>query len=597
MKILRRDRHACPYNTGFREKKMSAEFLKAIGAKNSFKEIKNSKLAKEIVALARKEFEGPGEIPSTTYTLYRQFLREGTRPGYETPYFLKRKQLALAVLAAYFTREQFFIDKTSDYLINICEETTWVCPAHELHSGRIDLMSADTGLELSEAVSLLSDMLPFEIIMRVKSEIEKRIFEPYLKHYRDIFWYKFRNNWSGVCNSCVGATFLHLETDKKRLKRALELVLDGLEAFIEKAFESDGGSTEGVGYWSYGLSNYIMFSELLRSHTKGRVDLLSGAKMKNIAAYPLKMLLSNGVYANFSDCGEKVTFAPGMIIKLAERTNSPDMYNLLSSYVPSQSLYQQLRNLCWQKEKKVKILPFSAVNIDMFLKSTQIVKLTAKTASRKNIVLMAKGGHNEENHNHNDVGSFILHVDGENLICDPGAGLYSKAYFTDVTRNKNIFCNSYGHNLPVIGGQLQKRGIDFKGKVTAYKPDWKLVEIEFAKAYGLPAVKSIKRNLFIRAEEDRVIMEDSFNLSKAMKVEEAFLSWFPVVCNGSLARIKGKKSTLILKIEEPRGAVFSVKKLEKECKENAKTGVLNRLAFNVPKKSKNTFVRVSIKVI
>ncbi len=575
---------------------MSKEFLKALGVKKSFKELKASRTAKEMVASAREEFKEPKGIPLVTYTLYREYKRFGGRQGCEAPYFLKRKRFALAVVAAYLTKEQKFLDLACDHIINICEESTWVLPAHERHSGKIDLFSADTGLELAEAVGLLADIIPAEITERVKSEVEKRIFAPYLKYHREMFWHKCSNNWNGVCNSCVGAAFLHLETDKKRLKKALKLVLQGLEAYVNTAFEADGGSTEGVSYWIYGLNNYVLFSELLRHKTKGRPDLLAAPGLKKIAQYPLKLALAKGVFANFADCEEKVYFTPGMIIKLSGRTNLPELLELLNPPRFLQFLYLEIRNLFWQKDKKTKLLPFSKVNTDSYLKSTQVVKLTAKTASKKDLVLIAKAGHNEENHNHNDVGSFILHVNGENLICDPGTGLYSRDYFTAKKRYENVFCSSYGHNVPVAGKELQKHGKEFAGKVTAYDPGRKRVEIEFAKAYGAPGIKSIRRNLLLKAKENTAVLEDNFLFKNELAVEEAFLSWFPVKCKGNTALIRGKKSTLEITIAEPKGAVFSVKKLERECKANAKPGALSRLAFTVPKKSKNIFVQIIMKI-
>ncbi|MBU3113294.1 heparinase II/III family protein [Clostridium lacusfryxellense] len=49
------------------------------------------------------------------------------------------------------------------------------------------------------------------------------------------------------------------------------------------------------------------------------------------------------------------------------------------------------------------------------------------TISRKKteagiIAFAAKGGHNEEHHNHSDIGNFILNVNGDSLIADLGMG-------------------------------------------------------------------------------------------------------------------------------------------------------------------------------
>ena len=44
-------------------------------------------------------------------------------------------------------------------------------------------------------------------------------------------------------------------------------------------------------------------------------------------------------------------------------------------------------------------------------------------------MLAAKGGHNGEMHNQNDVGNLIVHAFGESLVADLGRGRYTRAYF------------------------------------------------------------------------------------------------------------------------------------------------------------------------
>lgn len=68
-----------------------------------------------------------------------------------------------------------------------------------------------------------------------------------------------------------------------------------------------------------------------------------------------------------------------------------------------------------------------------------------------------KAGHNDEPHNHNDLGQFILHCGGENILCDPGAGLYTQAYFAP-GREQLFHISSSGHNVPRIEGKEQSSG-------------------------------------------------------------------------------------------------------------------------------------------
>ena len=90
---------------------------------------------------------------------------------------------------------------------------------------------------------------------------------------------------------------------------------------------------------------------------------------------------------------------------------------------------------------------------DTWARDIGVAKLTGRTAGGAPVVLAAKAGHNAENHNQNDVGSFVLHVDGESLIREPGRGLYSRDYFSP-RRYENVFANSFGHSVPRVGGQL-----------------------------------------------------------------------------------------------------------------------------------------------
>lgn len=121
------------------------------------------------------------------------------------------------------------------------------------------------------------------------------------------------NNWSGVCNSCIAATFLWLEPDAGRAAEGLALALRGLKSFCETAFEADGSSTEGVGYWQYGLVYLVNLAEMLRARTAGVIDLLASERMRRIAAYPGGMYLGSSHFIPFSDCDGLVLMEPDHI--------------------------------------------------------------------------------------------------------------------------------------------------------------------------------------------------------------------------------------------------------------------------------------------
>jgi hypothetical protein len=79
----------------------------------------------------------------------------------------------------------------------------------------------------------------------------------------------------------------------------------------------------------------------------------------------------------------------------------------------------------------------------------------------RNWFVAAKGGHNFENHNHNDVGSFILFVENIPMFIDAGVGTYTKQTFNKERYNIWTMQSSW-HNLPDINGVAQKNGRKFR---------------------------------------------------------------------------------------------------------------------------------------
>jgi len=572
-----------------------------------------------MLSYIRKVVPNLSPIPGTTYTLYREFEHTGRRDGYQLPYYAKRSMLTRAVVELILGADSVR-DAIHDLLWSICEETTWVLPAHEeqgpdywelkpsprsvpwgAHTAltrqpdSIDLFAAETGASLAETIYLLADRLSPEVCQRVRREVERRIFKPYLAYGRQHWWYKGALNWNGVCNGSIGLAFMRLEKDPQTLVQALGQALEGLDAYLETGFEADGGSIEGPSYWNYGMLYTVALAELLRERTAGQLDLLARPRFKEIARYPLGMALAPGTYINFGDAVEQMAIEPGIAQRLAERTGVVDLRSLIVA--PEQlegrgantaKLAITLRNLAWW-DGESRPFPDSARR-DFYLPDCGVIKLNGKTREGVPVVLAAKAGHNDGHHSHADVGSFVIHTGGESLLCDPGRGLYSREYFRQ-GRYENIFCSSTGHSVPAIGGKLQMPGPEFgghkqyHGKITAHgeRLGQKFVTIEFHQAYDLPELSLARRSLALDPLGGEITLEDEFVFAgPPLAVDEAFVTWDAVQIEGCMARIQGDCAALELAVTEPAGAVFQAVSLEKECRLNQREGVLTRLVVALP---------------
>jgi hypothetical protein len=571
-------------------------------ARRDLDELRLAPQTQAVLAQTEPYMDALEHIPFPTYTHYRSFIRKGDRRDFETPYFARRSKLSAAAIRL-FLGQSALKDIVQDYLWAICEETNWVLPAHE--NVEIDLFSAETGFMLADMLNLLGDTLDAEVRSRVRTEIERRIFDRYLRFCRLYWWYQGPNNWNGVCNSSIAATFLLLESEPGRVARALELALAGLQVFLATAFEQDGSSTEGVAYWHYGLINLVSLSEMLRARTNGAIDLLDSERIRKIAAYPAKMLLSASRFATFSDCDEVLNFDPGIIARLMERTGEPSLVNLLTPPIPAGRdwrLAMWLRDILWWDGQYHKIDPLN----DAYLPAGGVARLVAQSPGGAPVVLAIKAGHNAENHNQNDVGSFLLHVDGETFLTDPGRGLYTRQYFGP-ERYDNIFANSYGHSVPRIGGQLQKEGREYCGEMVSVGTSGpvKRAEVELARAYAVPNLASLRRQVTLSAEGEHagtVWLQDTFRFSQtparaqATEVEEALLTWLDVDSDGATALLRGERHTVRLTIEAPTTARLHVERLEEQCRANDKPGVLKRITCALPAAAE-VLVRVRIEVI
>jgi hypothetical protein len=162
----------------------------------------------------------------------------------------------------------------------------------------------------------------------------------------------------------------------------------------------------------------------------------------------------------------------------------------------------------------------------------------------------AKGGHNDEPHNHNDVGAFIYYKKGKMVFADLGSGEYVKDYFNE--NRYTIFCNqSFSHSVPIVAGQEQKQGKEFRAKDCAIGPGAEMT-LDLAAAYGMADLTSLKRHFVFDTAQGILQMEDRFMFSGVpLPVTERFISLYPPETGGGAIRIDTGDSAAWLRCSLP----------------------------------------------
>ncbi|WP_051250521.1 heparinase II/III family protein [Paenibacillus harenae] len=465
----------------------------------------NRSLIGEIQAEAQRMI---GESdPDLTYSLFRIYVDTGERLAYQRVYFEKRKRLnAFAVMSLLEPDNTTYLEALHNTVWSICNEFTWCLPAHfnEANQTEIDLFAAETGFALSEVLLLAEETLPALLRRRIKEEVERRLFRPFLEEgtYR---WEKEEHNWAAVCAGSIGAAALHLIDDEARLARILERVTDALDCYLS-GFGDDGVCAEGYLYWQYGFGYYVYFAQLLKAATDGEIDLFTPGKVKEIALFQQKCFTSGNRIVNFSDAPSESGIFMGLSSLLHdeyEEVAMPDA-SLRASYSEDHCgrWAPAIRNLIWPKEAEDRLFGHADGHHHVwpaesyYLPDAQWLLSRHLTDDGGCYSFAAKGGHNNEPHNHNDVGHFLIHADGDVYLADLGSGMYTSRYFGP--ERYSLWCNgSQGHSVPIIAGAYQQSGGSYRAEVINAAADerYDQIDMDLSGAYPDGLLAQLKRRL------------------------------------------------------------------------------------------------------
>ncbi len=515
----------------------------------------------EMIAQAEADAESP--IPALPATLYLEFVRTGQREGYQDPMARRRQMLCRLALAECLEYQGRFLDPLLDVAWAICEESSWAYPAHQraltdMEHPVIDLGAAMTALYLAELDLLLGRELDPALGKRIRYDVDRRCFTPYLTRH-DHWWLhnthlRNVNNWTAFCNGGVVGAAIYLESDMARLAEIIARAARSLDDYLD-TFDPDGGSSEGPGYWSYGFGYYTILAHLVEHRTGGMVDFLAGERIRRIAQYPLRTVLSPGVYVNFSDCNRRVRLIAPHLAYLARRLDLPDLMRLAREQGGSpreRMLSWGLRNLFWRPEGDP-AGRFVPARHDWFRGMMWMIA-RYDPADPGALVLAAKGGHNGEMHNQNDVGSIIVHVCEESVVADPGRGRYTRAYFGP-ERYEHFVNSSRGHSVPVPNGREQLPGREHGAELLEHRADEAidLLRLELRGAYpGEADLASLQRTVALHREPPRgwVELADDVRFASGPGMLESVLITFGRVDMGaSEVTLRGERGALRVRFD------------------------------------------------
>lgn len=504
-------------------------------------------------------------VPATAYL---EFERSGDRNVMQNPYDANLKALNTLMLAELAEGKGRFIDQLIDGVFMSCEMTSWVLSAHlpyqsthrslpDFREQVIDISSGGYGALLAWIHYFFHasfDKIDPVISLRISQVIKDRILDPYMDNDR-MWWMAFHwksgqviNNWNPWCNSNVLQCFLLMENDRDRLAKAVYRTMQSVDRFLNFV-KADGACEEGPSYWSHAAGKLFDYLQMLSEGTNGELSLFHEPMIQRMGEYISRSYIGDGWVVNFADASAKGGGDPSLIYRYGKAVKSSEMIHfaayLLGGKKPfptmGNDVFRSLQSLLVCNELSG-ITPKHDVPDVTWYPDTEFCYM----ANKSEMFFAAKGGFNNESHNHNDVGTFSLYIKNLPMFIDAGVGTYTKKTFSSERYTIWTMQSDY-HNLPLINGVSQRFGQQYKATSTACHEQQQKFSVDISKAYPAEA----KVESWIRSYQlgkNKLTICDRYKLKETLNSNCVnFMTWGKVTkpaLGEIIIEVKGQKARL-----------------------------------------------------
>ncbi len=478
--------------------------------------------------------------PVVKATDYIEIIRSGDRR--QEVYAAPRAALMALVMGELAEGKGRFTDQIVNGVWYYSEQTWWGWSAHltaqKAPHGLPDADEPVIDLGVGEITNILSwtwflfkdefDKIHPLISKRLKDEIMKKAVIPYYE--RNDFWWQGLdgsrdvNNWNPWTNHNMLTAILILEDNQAKKIQGVEKVVRSLDQFIN-VYPADGGCDEGPSYWGRAGASLYQCLDLLKRATNGKFDVYDQTIVKNMGNYIYKAYINYPYFVNFADADATTGGRPQIIYSYGKDIGDPVMQKFgaflakkqdWGKEIPDGKVDEQIMQLMHLKEIE-NAEAENALISDFWLPETQVAGARDKAGSYEGFFFAAKGGHNAESHNHNDLGTCVLYFNGKPCLVDIGRETYTMKTFSS-QRYEIWTMQSQYHQLPKINGVDQKEGREFVATNSTFTADAKKATFstDIFKAYTDEAQVNKWVRSYTLERGKRFLIQDNYNLKEVV---------------------------------------------------------------------------------
>lgn len=389
-------------------------------------------------------------------------------------------------------------EKLKECVETLCEYDEWKLPAHHMYGMDFNIPKMAATL----AVAVLSGGLSEETVTLIRDICEDRLFslirdDTFLTNEK---WFGDENvsgskitNWTVwiATNTLFAASVLIQDNEvRKKVYGVCGLLLDRF-----RDVQRHSGWCDSLTYWVVSAGCYIDGLLLIKDIT-GEDVLSEEDWLINSVKAPYSIVVDKGNSIPLSDStgGSMTSFKwyNNIIKELLLVSDTSYDSELMELYAwssqstsnhstiydvrfPYRTLYMLTKNM-----DKIKYSPDPSIKT-IFYEEPQIYvyREDNNRINNKGFTVCVKGGKNDENHNHNDLGEVVIYLDGNPMFLDLGSAVYTNKMNHARYHIQPNMANF--HNTIKIGNHYQLSGGNYFTE-TIFN-DEHFIQMDLSKAY------------------------------------------------------------------------------------------------------------------
>ncbi len=438
-------------------------------------------------------------------------------------------------------------------LLNICEKPDW----EWIHF----LDPAESSITVGIGYDWFYDCIPDSTKKYIRHKLINNGLIPGLAAYAGApyGWFSYvRHNWNQVCNSglTIGALAI-AETDPEYAKQIITYALASLPLALNE-YAPDGAYPEGTGYWGFGTSYSIYGFEALKTALGTDFGLSNAKGFDQTFYFSLYTRGTTGLQMTYADVSPKTPRYPNnMFLWAANRYNDQYLADNEHAYLKQSKKLPSPYHVLFYKApsgKSVTNLPLDRY----FNGPVPVVTMRGSWADKNAAFVGMKGGYNQVNHGHLDLGNVEIDLAGERWLYDVGSDHYElKGYFVmDSTRWNYYRNNSKSHNVIMIDDENQNIRAVSKITKTSLNNDKPFAIADLTDAYRKFCTKA-ERGVSLVNNRSAVLMQDELTLKGTHTIQWGISTDAIITLKGKEATLTQKGKTIKATILAPANAVFS----------------------------------------